>query len=376
MLRCDQRPHVRRPVGRGPDLQRLDLRHELLDQRVRRRLADRHRHRDRHAALAGRAVGRAHQRAHRHVDVGVGQDDRVVLGAAERLNPLPVRRAGGIDVARDRRRADEAHRLYVWVRQQRVHRLLVAVDHVEDAIRHACLRQQLGDEERRGRVALGRLQDEGVAAGERHREHPHRHHAGEVEWRDAGDHAERLAQRVAVDVGADVLGDLALQQVRDADGELDDLEAAGDLAQGVVVGLAVLGRDQLGDLVGILHKQELEAVEDARAAQRRGLRPSRPGGLRHRHDIADLLGRGERHPLLGGTGRRVEDVGEPAGLARHAPAKDVVAEIGHRLVPCSLLRATPTGTRNEAHASRFMIHSTSGAGTKRQLRRGPAMTLR
>ena len=28
------------------------------------------------------------------------------------------------------------------------------------------------------------------------------------------------------------------------------------------------------------------------------------------------------------------------------------------------------------HLSRSMIHSTSGAGTKRQLRRGPAMTLR
>ena len=118
------------------------------------------------------------------------------------------------------------------------------------------LGQQLGEEQRRGRVALGRLQDEGVAAGERHGEHPHRHHAGEVERRDAGDDAERLAQRVAVDVGADVLGDLALQQVRDADGELDHLEAARDLAERVVVGLAVLGRDQLGDLVGVLDQQD------------------------------------------------------------------------------------------------------------------------
>ena len=152
-----------------------------------------------------------------------------------------------------------------------------------------------------------------VAAGERDGEHPHRHHAGEVERRDPGDDPERLAQRVAVDVGADVLGDLALQQMRDADGELDHLEAAGHFAERVVVGLAVLGRDQLGDLVGVLHQQELELVEDARAAQRRRLRPGRPGRLGDGDDLADLLGRGERHPLLGDAGRRVEHVGEAAG---------------------------------------------------------------
>ena len=264
MLRGDERPHVRRPVGRRPDLQRLDLRHQLLDQPVRGLLADRHGHRDRHAALAGRAVGRAHQRADRHVDVGVGHDDRVVLGAAERLHALAVRGAGRVDVARDRCRADEAHRLHLRVGQQRVDRLLVAVDHVEHAGRHAGLGQQLGDEERRRRVALGRFQDEGVAAGERHRKHPHRHHAGEVERRDAGDDAERLAQRVAVDVGADVLGDLALQQVRDADRELDDFEPARHLAEGVVMGLAVLGRDQLGDPVGVLLQQELAIATSPR----------------------------------------------------------------------------------------------------------------
>ena len=207
----------------------------------------------------------------------------------------------GVDVARDRRRADEADRLDVGVGQQRVHRLLVAVDDVEDARRHPGPGQQLGDEERRGRIALGRLQDEGVAAGERDREHPHRHHAGEVERRDAGDDPERLAQRVAVDVGADVLRHLALQEVRDADRELDHLEPAGHLAERVVVGLAVLGRDQLGDLVGVLLQQELELVEDARAAQRRRLRPGRPSRLGDRDDLANLRGGGERHPLLGGT---------------------------------------------------------------------------
>ena len=46
--------------------------------------------RDRHAALAGGAVGGADGRVGGHVDVGVGQDDHVVLRAAERLHALAV----------------------------------------------------------------------------------------------------------------------------------------------------------------------------------------------------------------------------------------------------------------------------------------------
>jgi hypothetical protein len=51
---------------------------------------------------------------------------------------------------------------------------------------------------------------------------------------------------VAVDAGTDVLRDLALQKVRSADREFDNFEAAGHLALGIVVGLAVLGRDHFG----------------------------------------------------------------------------------------------------------------------------------
>ena len=60
-------------------------------------------------------------------------------------------------------------------------------------------------EDRRRRVLLRRLQDERVAAGERRRPHPHRDHRGEVERRDPGDDAERLADRVDVDAGRGLL---------------------------------------------------------------------------------------------------------------------------------------------------------------------------
>ena len=106
----------------------------------------------------------------------------------------------------------------------------------------------LRDQHRGGGVPLAGLEHEGVAAGDRHREHPHRHHRREVERRDAGDHAQRLAEGVGVDVGRDLVGVVTLEQARDAAGELDDLEPALHLAQRVGEHLAVLVGDQLGDL--------------------------------------------------------------------------------------------------------------------------------
>ena len=65
------------------------------------------------------------------------------------LDALAVLRAGLVDVARDRRRADEADRGDRRVLEDRVDRDLVAVDDVEDAVGHARLGEQLGEEDRR-----------------------------------------------------------------------------------------------------------------------------------------------------------------------------------------------------------------------------------
>jgi hypothetical protein len=128
--------------------------------------------------------------------------------------------------------------------------------------------EQLGDAQRRRRVALGRLQDEAVAAGDGHRVHPHRHHGGEVERRDAGDHAERLAAP-AVDGRADVLAVLALQQLRAPQAYSTTSMPRCDLAQRVVSTLPCSSVISAGDLVGVLVEQLLEAEHDLRALQRR-----------------------------------------------------------------------------------------------------------
>ena len=57
---------------------------------------------------------------------------------------------------------------------------------------------------------------------------------------------------MAVNVGADILGDLAFEKVRRADGELDDFEPAGNFTERVVMGLAVLRRDRRGEAIGVL----------------------------------------------------------------------------------------------------------------------------
>ena len=141
------------------------------------------------------------------------------------------------------------------------------------------------------------------------RELPHRDHGREVERRDAGDDAERLAHRIHVDAGAGAFGELALHQVRDADAELHDFEAALDVALGVGDGLAVLAGEHVGELVICRVGDEFEELhQHAGAALRVG---GGPGRLRR----------------LG-----VLDGGAQLGLARPAP-------------PCRAPRRSSAGTR-------------------------------
>ena len=210
VLARDERAHL--GVGLHPvaDLHVRDARLDRLDEAVRD-VADGDDLRDRHAPLARGAVGGGDGGVGGHVDVGVREHDHVVLRSAERLCALAVLRRRLVDVFRDRSRADEGDRLDLRVLEDRVDRDLVAVHDVEDAVGNAGLLQQLGGVHRRGRILLGRLEHERVAARERGRPHPHGHHRGEVERGDAGDDAERLADRVDVDPRRGLLGELALK---------------------------------------------------------------------------------------------------------------------------------------------------------------------
>ena len=288
--------------------------------------ADRHDHRHGHAALAGRSIGGADGRIRREIDVGVGEHHHVVLRAAECLHALPAARAGLVHVARDGRGADEAHGGNAGVRENRVHRHLVAVHHVEHARRQIRLGQQLGAEQRRRWILLRRFQDEGVAARDRERIHPHRHHRRKVERRDARHDAERLADGVAVDTGRHILGELAFRELGEPARELDHLEAAIHLAERVRQHLAVLARENLGELALAPLEQLAERKHDARA-RRDGLVPPRIGRVCGRCDrgVHDGLirKRDTPRPLAGGG---IEDVAPTIAGTLERGAADPVRE--------------------------------------------------
>jgi hypothetical protein len=112
----------------------------------------------------------------------------------------------------------------------------------------------------------------------------------------------------------------------DRAGELDDLEAAPDLALGVVEGLAVLEREVARQVVGVLLEQVLEVEHDALAAHRRHRAPGDLRLLGDLHRGIDLLDRSEGD--LGGdlAGRGVGDVATAAALARDGLVVDVVTD--------------------------------------------------
>ena len=328
VLAGDQRPHLDAAGVEGADLQRLDPRLQPLDQIIGGLVTDRDRHRHRHAALAGRAIGRADEGVGHLVHVRVGHDHQMVLRPAERLHPLARGGPGAVDVLRDRGRADEAHRRHVLVGEQRIHRFLVAVDDVQHAGRRPGLDRQLGEPQAAGRILLRGFQHEGVAAGQGHRIHPHRDHGRKVEGRDAGAYAQRLADAEAVHAAGDVLVHLALEELGDPAGELDDLDAAGDRSAGVVEGLAVLGGADAGQLLAMRFEDIAVAEQDARALRGRGRRPRGERRLRRPDRLADLARGGERHPRLDPAARRVVDVAEAVALAGDALTVDEVPEGG------------------------------------------------
>ena len=72
------------------------------------------------APFTGRSVPCAHCSVGGGGEVGVGQHDHVVLGAAQRLHSFAGLGGRLVDVAGDRRRAHEAHPRDIGVMKQRV----------------------------------------------------------------------------------------------------------------------------------------------------------------------------------------------------------------------------------------------------------------
>jgi len=197
----------------------------------------------------------------------------MILGAAKGLYPLIVCRPCPIDIFGNRRRADKTDRLDARVGQQCIDRFLVAIDHIDHAVRATGFACQFDDTQRTARILLRWLEDEGIPAGERNRHHPQRHHRRKVERRDTGTNAEGLSEIKAVDVGPDIRRELTLQKLWYPAGELNDLNAARDRTSGIVKRLAMFARHHLGQFIDVLAEQFLEAEHDAGTIDGRAGRP-------------------------------------------------------------------------------------------------------
>ncbi len=116
-------------------------------------------------------------------------------------------------VARNRGRTDEADRLDVWVFEERIDRLLSALDDIENALWKSGLGIAISSD---GEGHAQAFENKAISAGDGDREHPHRHDDGKIERSDPGHYTQRLAQRMAVDTGSDILSNLPLKKMRRA----------------------------------------------------------------------------------------------------------------------------------------------------------------
>jgi hypothetical protein len=102
VLAGDERAHFGRGVCAGTDPHPAEPAADRVHQFVRNP-PDRNEDRDRHAPLAGRTIRSRDRCVRGRVEVGVSEDDHMILGAAERLDALPPSRALLVDLPRDRR---------------------------------------------------------------------------------------------------------------------------------------------------------------------------------------------------------------------------------------------------------------------------------
>ncbi len=188
--------------------------------------------------------------------------------------------------------------------------------------RQAGLVQQFDGARGRERHFFRRLQHEGVAAGDGERVHPHRHHGGEIERRDAGADADGLADGLAVDARAPrrsanrPSSGWACRRPLPPSGWRGALRA---LASSAVLPFSRVR--MRGHLVGVLFQQRLVAVEHLHAVHHRHVAPLQERLVRGAHGAVDIGRGGVGHFRQHGAGGRIGHGAAwcgPSGFS-HAP---------------------------------------------------------
>src|ERR1019366_9180776 len=97
-------------------------------------------------------------------DVGVRQDDHVVLGSSQRLHALSISSGGLVDLASHRCRTYEGDMGDLRVVQQTRHGRAIALNHGKYTGREPRIAPKLRESKRGRRILFTWLEDEAVAA--------------------------------------------------------------------------------------------------------------------------------------------------------------------------------------------------------------------
>src|ERR671922_848118 len=106
----------------------------------------------------------------------------MVLSSALALHALAAGGGARVYVFGDRRGTDKADGSHLRVIAESVHGIAAAINEIHDAFWQAGFLEQLERAAHRKGNALGRFQDERVAAGDGVRQEPVSDHRGKVEW--------------------------------------------------------------------------------------------------------------------------------------------------------------------------------------------------
>ena len=287
---------------------------KLIHHRIADR-ADSHGDAAGHAPLSGTAERRSSQPLDGQVQLGIGHDDQVVLRPAGRLHALAVVGRRFVHVPGNRCRADKRDCGDQRVSQQCVDTFPVAVHDVEHTGRQACFGQQFAEPNGGKRHLFRRFEHKRVAAHQRDRNHPHRHHQREVVRRDAHAHTDGMPCHLGIDVAGDVRQDAAHQQAGNAAGKLGHFHPALHLGPRFGERFAVLASDQRRQLFELLLHEFTEAKHDAGTFHNGSGAPGGQGSVSRLDDLARLFSRAERHACDDLPGRRVVNVVKSRGAS-------------------------------------------------------------
>ena len=182
------------------------------------------------AALAGIAKRGISHDAGRHLQVSIGQHHNWILCATLRLHAFTIGCGPRVHMPRHRRAAHKSYRVHKRMIQNRIDRHRPAIHQIDHSFGQLKLVQQIKHALHCHRAALGRLQNECVAACQRIWQIPKCNHAGKIERRDRGAYAHGLPDHVLVNAARNVLRVIALHQHWNAAGHLHVLHRPCQLA--------------------------------------------------------------------------------------------------------------------------------------------------